>query len=133
MLKNITHNQILHTRNIVMTILTDRSPPHVAAEARVQSVDKTEGFYRLAAHFGFMERPNITEVIRAAGAQGLAIERDRSTYFVGKERIIASAKQDIALWREHLFIFLSKNAENAADFFHLPPDRVYEVSQVVEI
>jgi KUP system potassium uptake protein len=133
MLKNITHNQVLHTRNIVLTILTDRSRPHVSAAERVQIEDKTEGFYRVIAHFGFMESPDITEVIRAAKEAGFGIERDKSTYFVGKERIIAGAKLGIALWREHLFVFLSKNAENAADFFQLPPDRVYEVSHVVEI
>jgi KUP system potassium uptake protein len=133
MLKNITHNQVLHTRNVVLTILTDRSRPHVSAAERVQIEDKTEGFYRVVAHFGFMESPDINEVIRAAKEAGFGIERDKSTYFVGKERIIATAKLGIALWREHLFVFLSKNAENAADFFQLPPDRVYEVSHVVEI
>ena len=61
------------------------------------------------------------------------IDCDRTTFFVGKERIVASAKAGMALWREHLFTFLSKHSENAADFFQLPPDRVYEVSQVVEI
>ena len=51
----------------------------------------------------------------------------------GKERIVVTAKGGMSIWREHIFAFLSKNAENAADFFQLPPDRVYEVSQVVEI
>ncbi|HSI12238.1 MAG: potassium transporter Kup [Verrucomicrobium sp.] len=133
MLKNITHNQILHTRNIILTMLTDRDRPHVPAAERVEIEDKTEGFFRLVAHFGFMETPDIAEVIRAAKAAGLPIERDKCTYFIGKERIIATAKLGIALWREHLFVFLSKNSENAADFFQLPPDRVYEVSHVVEI
>ena len=80
-----------------------------------------------------METPNINEVIRAAGEAGLLIHRDKTTFFVGKERIVVTAKPGMAKWREHLFAFLSKNAENAADFFQLPPDRVYEVSQVVEI
>jgi KUP system potassium uptake protein len=85
------------------------------------------------ASFGFMENPNINEVIRAAGEKGLVIHRDKTTFFVGKERIMVTARAGMAIWREHLFAFLSKNAENAADFFQLPPDRVYEVSQVVEI
>jgi KUP system potassium uptake protein len=67
------------------------------------------------------------------GEKGLAIHRDKTTFFVGKERIVVMAKSGMAPWREHLFAFLSKHSENAADFFQLPPDRVYEVSQVVEI
>jgi KUP system potassium uptake protein len=133
MLKNIKHNQILHTRNVILTIRTDRSRPYVPVEERVQIVDKSEGFFQLFSHFGFMESPAIAEVIRAAGEKKFEIDPAKSTFFIGKERIIASPKHGIALWREHLFIFLSKNAENAADFFRLPPDRVYEVSQVVEI
>ena len=133
LIKNIKHNQILHRQNILLTILTDHSRPYVPAEERAEVTDRTEGFYRIVASFGFMETPHIDEVIRAAGTQGLAIHRDRTTFFVGKERIVVTAKAGMALWREHLFVFLSKHSENAADFFQLPPDRVYEVSQVVEI
>ena len=81
-----------------------------------------------------MENPLIGELIHAAKEKHLLIEPERTTFFVGKEHIIASSKEPgMALWREHLFVFLSKHAENAADFFQLPPERVYEVSQVVEI
>jgi KUP system potassium uptake protein len=133
LVKNIKHNQVVHTRNIILTILTDKGRAHVPVEERVQVEDRTEGFYRLIAKFGFMESPHINEVIRAAAQSGLLIQPERTTFFVGKERIIATDKPGMALWREHLFVFLSKHSENAADFFQLPPERVYEVSQVVEI
>jgi KUP system potassium uptake protein len=133
MLKNIKHNQVLHRQNILLTIITDPNRPHVPAPERVEVSDRTEGFYRIIASFGFMETPHIDEVIRAAGEKGLAIQRDKTTFFVGKERIVVTKKTGMAPWREHLFAFLSKHSENAADFFQLPPDRVYEVSQVVEI
>ncbi|HEX8372612.1 MAG TPA: KUP/HAK/KT family potassium transporter [Chthoniobacterales bacterium] len=133
LVKNIKHNQVVHTRNIFLTILTDKSRAYVPAEERVQVSDRTEGFFRIITRFGFMESPHIDEVIRASKEAGLVIQRERATFFVGKERIVASATPGMALWREHLFVFLSKHSENAADFFQLPPDRVYEVSQVVEI
>ncbi len=133
LVKNIKHNQILHQRNILLTIVTDHSRPHVPPEERIEISDRTEGFFRIMASFGFMETPHIDEVIRAAGVAGLPIQRERTTFFVGKERIVVTAKGGMAPWREHLFVFLSKHSENAADFFQLPPDRVYEVSQVVEI
>jgi KUP system potassium uptake protein len=133
LVKNIKHNQILHQRNILLTMLTDHSQPYVTPAERVQVSDRGEGFYRIVANFGFMETPQIDEVIRAACEAGLPIQRDKTTFFVGKERIVVTKKPGMSPWREHLFAFLSKHAENAADFFHLPPDRVYEVSQVVEI
>jgi KUP system potassium uptake protein len=133
LVKNIKHNQVVHRRNIILTILTDKGRAHVPAEERVVVEDRTEGFFRVIAKFGFGERPHISEVLRAAAQSNLPIQPDKTTFFVGKERIIATAKPGMALWREYLFIFLSKHSENAADFFQLPPDRVYEVSQVVEI
>lgn len=133
LIKNIKHNQILHRQNILLTIQTDHSRPHVPAAERVQVTDRTEGFFRIIASFGFMETPHIDEVIRAAAEAGLVIHRDRTTFFVGKERLVVTSNAGMAIWREHLFVFLSKHSENAADFFQLPPDRVYEVSQVVEI
>ncbi len=133
MIKNIKHNQILHRQNIQLNIIADHSRPYMPPAERVQVADHTEGFFRVIASFGFMETPHIDEVIRAAGEAGLAIHRDRTTFFVGKERIVVTSKAGMATCREHLFVFLSKHSENAADFFQLPPDRVYEVSQVVKI
>ena len=133
LVKNIKHNQILHRQNILLTIVTDPTRPHVPPEERVEVSDRTEGFFRVIASFGFMENPHIDEVIRAAGTEGLIIDPDRTTFFVGKERIVVTDKPGISVSRDHLFAFLSKHSENAADFFHLPPNRVYEVSQVVEI
>jgi KUP system potassium uptake protein len=133
LVKNIKHNQILHLRNIVLTIITDPTRPYVPTAERAEVSDCSEGFYRTVARFGFMESPRITEVLGAMALQGLSVDPERATFFVGKERIIATAKAGMSLWREHLFVVLSKHAENAADFFNLPPDRVYEVSQVVEI
>ena len=133
LIKNIKHNQILHRQNVLMTIVTDPTRPYVPEMERVEISDLTEGFWRVVASFGFMEPPHVDLVIAAAAQKGLAIQRDKTTFFVGKERIEVTSKAGMANWREHLFVFLSKHAENAATFFHLPADRVYEVSQVVEI
>ncbi len=133
LVKNIKHNQVVHRTNVFLTIMTDKDRAYVADTERVIVSDRTEGFFRVVASFGFMESPNIGEVMRAAKEAGLEINPGKTTFFVGKERIVASGKPGMALWREHLFVFLSKHSENAADFFQLPPDRVYEVSQVVEI
>ena len=133
LVKNIKHNQILHQRNILLTIVTDNSRPHVPPSERLKISSCAEDFYRLVASFGFMETPHINDVVRAAEAQGLPINPERTTFFVGRERIVVTGKAGMAEWREHVFVFLSKHSENAADFFQLPPDRVYEISQVVEI
>jgi KUP system potassium uptake protein len=133
LVKNIKHNQILHERNILLTIVTDYSRPHVPPDGRLKIFSCAENFYRVVASFGFMETPSIHEVALAAEAAGLPINLEKTTFFVGRERIVVTGKAGMAQWREHIFVFLSKHSENAADFFQLPPERVYEISQVVEI
>jgi KUP system potassium uptake protein len=39
----------------------------------------------------------------------------------------------MALWRQKLFILLSRNAANATDFFRLPANRVLEIGIQVEL
>jgi len=133
LIKNIKHNQILHQKNILLTISTDSSLPYVSSEQRVTVIDKGEGFYRITAKFGFMESPKIKEVFDCVNQSELAVSIEKTTFFIGKENIVVTEKAGMALWREHLFVLLSKHSENAADYFQLPPNRVYEVSQVVEI
>ena len=106
----------MHQRNALLTIVTDHSRPHVPRDERVQIADRGEGFFRVVASFGFMETPHIGEVIRAAAGAGLPLQADRTTFFVGKERIVVAGKKGMAEWREHLFVLLSKHSENAADF-----------------
>ncbi|MEA3209827.1 MAG: system potassium uptake protein [Chthoniobacter sp.] len=134
LIKNLKHNQILHRQNIVLTIITDANRPYVMPEYRAEVSDRTEGFFRVITRFGFMESPNIEQVIRLAGENGLAIHLDKTTFYVGKERIVVAEMQPgISAWRVHLFAFLSNNAESAVDYLQIRSDRLYEVSQVVEM
>jgi KUP system potassium uptake protein len=128
---NLTHNHVLHERNIVLTITPARIPAVPDAE-KVQIVTLPEGFYQLTATFGFMEVPSIQTIVAEAGKLGLTIDVDRSTFFLGRETLVRSNK-GLSKWREAVFIAMSKNAQNAAQFFRLPSNRTIEIGKQVEI
>jgi KUP system potassium uptake protein len=56
-----------------------------------------------------------------------------TSFFLARQTLIASPKPGMAIWREHLFAWMMRNAESAMDFFKLPPNRVVELGSQVEI
>ena len=132
LLHNLKHNRVLHERNIVLTIMTDRTP-YVAKASRVTIHDLTEGFFRITAHFGFMETPTISEIIASCGINDFVIDEQKTSFFLGRETIICTGKPGMARWREHLFAAMSRHAQRPAEFFKLPVNRVIELGQNVEI
>ena len=80
-----------------------------------------------------METPDIPDTIATLSLNGVPINPDKLTYFLGRETILPTDRPGMALWREHLFAFLSKNAQRATAFFNLPPDKVVEIGIQLEI
>jgi KUP system potassium uptake protein len=68
-----------------------------------------------------------------AGEHGLPLDLKDVSFFLGSERLMATARPGMAIWREKLFILMSRNATNAANFFSLPPDQVVELGTLVEL
>jgi KUP system potassium uptake protein len=94
---------------------------------KIQTEKLGSGFHRLVARFGFMEDPQLATVLTLAKAQGLDLDLEKATFFIGRENLVLAENAALARWRAHLFILLSRNAADATSFFNLPPERVMEV------
>jgi KUP system potassium uptake protein len=132
LMHNLKHNQVLHERVVVMTIQTEEIP-HVAHGARVEVKELTCGFHRVIGRFGFMEDPDVPQIVQACERLGLKLDAERTTFFLSRETIIASPTPGMFMWRERLFAFMSRNAQSATAFFRIPPNRVVELGMQVEI
>ena len=117
---------------IFLTILVAEDP-RVRREDRVEIEELRHGFWRVRARFGFMEEPNVMEVLRLCDGMGLQIKEQEATFFLSRETIIAVKKSGMMLWRERLFALLSRNAQSATTFFRLPAGRVVELGMQVEL
>jgi KUP system potassium uptake protein len=132
LLHNLRHNKVLHTRNILLTVLT-RDIPHVPHGESVEIQTLWKDFYRVVAHYGFMETPDMGAIIKACFAKGLHLRMDQLTFFLGREILIPTKRPGMALWREYLFAFMSKNAERAGSYFNIPPNQVVEIGMQIEL
>jgi KUP system potassium uptake protein len=132
MIHNLAHNKVLHERVVFLTVLTEEIP-HVTTEERVQVKHLGKGFSRITARYGFMQDPDIAEILAASRPHGLDITIEGTTFFLGRETLIATDRPGMALWRERLFAFMSRNALRATAFFKIPPNQVFEVGAQVEL
>ncbi|MGE0528512.1 MAG: potassium transporter Kup, partial [Bdellovibrionales bacterium] len=120
-------------RVIVLSLVT-REIPRVQRAERARVEKFREGFYRVTCFFGFIESPSISEVLDALRLKGLDVPLDEITFFLGRETLIAAAKPGgMALWREHLFSFMTRNAYRATQFFRIPPNQVIEIGSQIEL
>ena len=129
---NLRYNKVLHERVVILTVATAQVP-HVPHADRVQVQPLGHDMFNVRVQYGFMEDPNVPEALLQAQQQGLHLDLDDTTYFLGRETIIVTARRGMAEWREQLFVVMSRNAVRATAFFRLPPERVVELGVQVEV
>lgn len=132
LIHNVKHNKVLHQTMVVLTVLT-KEIPHVRGQDRVFVEKVADDFFRVIAHYGFMDSPNVRDVLERCRLAGLDLRLEDITFFLGRETLIASANPGMAIWRENLFAFMARNAQRATAFFNIPADQVIEVGIQVEL
>jgi KUP system potassium uptake protein len=134
LLHNLKHNKVLHEQTVFLTIVT-HDVPRVPREDRVQLERLVNGFYQLEAWYGFTEQPDIDEILAASRLRyGMHFDVMDTSFFLSRETVIPTSEiTGMALWRDHLFAWMSRNATRATDFFNIPPNRVVELGTHIEI
>jgi len=132
LLQNLKHNKILHEKVVFLSILpTD--VPTVATRERVKVEDMGLGFYRVMAYNGFMQRPNVPEIMKLASDLALPIDEAETTYYLGRVSLFTTGDSKMMRWRKVLFAFMSKNAGSPAAYFGLPANRVVELGAQIQL
>jgi KUP system potassium uptake protein len=132
MLHNLVHNKVLHERIVFLTVhMCDE--PWVPPGSRVQVVPLGHACYQVSVRFGFKDEPNILGVLALCADHGLAFDMMQTSFFIARQTVISTPGGGMAPWREHIFVTMSRNARDAADYYHIPTNRVIELGTQVEI
>lgn len=126
LIHNLEHNRIIHA-TVILLNYSFSEVPRVPNKDKLQIDDLGSGTHQITAFYGFMESPNVPQVLALASGQGLEIDIDKASYFLGREKLIVNANQQMSRWRARIFAFLSRNAYDASAYFEIPEDRVIEV------
>ena len=109
LLHHFKHNKVLHETVVLFTIVTE-GVPEIAKRDRIQLREFSHGFWEVIAHYGFMQTPNVPLALRRAADQGLAIDPESVSYFLGRETLLTTGKTGMAEWRKRIFVYLARNA-----------------------
>jgi len=129
---NLAHNKVLHQQVLFVSVVSEEVPS-VPADGRVAVRELGSGVYWVTARYGFMEEPNVPDVLARLGRHGLQVPPEATTFVLGRETLIVAGHSALPAWRRHLFALLSRNAVSAAAFFRIPPGQVLEVGTQVEL
>ncbi len=132
LMHNLKHNQVLHERNLILTVVF-HDVPWIALEERVQIAPMPAGFWKVQVNYGFMNAPDIPKALDQCRAQGLPINLFETSYFLSRETLVPTRGAGMAHWREVFFAFMSRNAGSVAGFFQLPNNCVIELGTRVQI
>ncbi|MBU6457911.1 MAG: potassium transporter Kup [Bradyrhizobium sp.] len=132
LLHNLKHNKVLHEHNVILTIETAQTPRvDVAGRVRMETISDKFALVRL--RFGFMESPNVPKALVIARKLGWQFDIMATSFFVSRRSLKPSAQSGMPRWQDHLFIALSRSANDATDYFQIPTGRVVEVGTQVTI
>lgn len=132
LMHNLKHNQVLHERNVILTVVFHEVPWIPFAE-RIEMETLAPGFWRVQVNYGFKNTPDIPKALELCKSHGLPINLFETSYFLSRETIVPTHGSGMARWRESLFALMSRNAGSVASFFRLPNNCVIELGTRVQI
>ncbi len=132
LMHNLKHNQVLHERNLILTVVF-HDVPWISFDERVEVTNLAPGFWRVQVNYGFKNTPDIPQALELCKARGLPINLFETSYFLSRETVVPTHGSGMAHWRELLFAFMSRNAGSVAGFFRLPNNCVIELGTRVQI
>lgn len=134
LLHHFKHNKTLHEQVVLLSIGTLEVPDVPPAQRIAKVSELGHGFFSVRAVYGFMQTPNVQEVLMLCARAGLETNLADTSFFLGKETLlIRTGKGKMARWRKVLFAYLSRNARPANAFFQIPPNRVVELGTQIEL
>ncbi|MEP6779160.1 MAG: potassium transporter Kup [Gemmatimonadaceae bacterium] len=136
LLHHLKHNKVLHERVLLFSVKTVEIPETSGSE-RVRLIPLGQGFWRVIATYGFMQSPNVPEILEVVDKMGVRCKQMETSYYMGRERLIPTKGRPddpfkLARWRKKIFSFLARNARSATEFYGIPPNRVVELGTQIE-
>ena len=133
LLHNLKHNKVLHERTLFLSART-ADVPHVDPAKGISLKDLGDGVYLLHVDYGFQDTPDIVQLLAdMERLHEMEFHLMETSFFLARQTIVPARLPGMALWREILFSWMSRNAQAAADYFRIPPNRVVELGTQVEI
>jgi KUP system potassium uptake protein len=120
-------------RSVVALTVSFENVPRVRSKDRIRIQELDNGFWHITVHFGFVEIPDLPDVLSRAKKIGVPV-LDKATYYIERHDVISGKHRNpISRWRVELFSFMSRNSAHAIDRFKIPSDALIEIGRRIEL
>ncbi len=131
LLHYVTQTRALPEKLVLLSVLTTDAP-EVEESQRIDIANMGHGVYRVTARYGFMESPDIPQIMSNLSRRVSDIDLDEVTYYVGRLSLILDSKRTTSRWRRSIFILMFRNSLNGAAYLRIPPSRVMEIGVQIQ-
>jgi KUP system potassium uptake protein len=132
LLHNLKHNKVLHEQNVFVNV-QHHEVPWIGFDRRCDVESLGRDCWQVTLHFGFKNDPDVPEALKLLAGRGVLLDPMETSYFLSRDTVIPTLRGGMALWREKLFANMHRNASGAADYLHLPTNRIVELGTKLEI
>jgi KUP system potassium uptake protein len=132
LLHNLKHNQVLHQKNLIVTVVF-KDIPWVSLRERIEVEEIHPSFWKVTINFGFLDKPNVPDALRLCEGHGLSVPLFEASYFLSRETIVSTPGSGMAGWKEKIFSVMARNSRGVVEFFHLPDNAVVELGTRIQI
>ncbi len=132
LLHHVKANRCLHKTVVLLSILTEDQPT-VPAANRLRLREIGEGVWRATGHYGYMESPDVSDLVSLIKEAGLTIKAQSATYFFSREMVMTGGNTGMWEWEKGLYSFLIRNARPAKDYYNITPSQIIEIGLPVQL
>ncbi len=129
----VQHSHALHETVVAVTLET-ASVPWVTGDHRLGLTQIAPGFWTAHACYGFMERPDLPQLMQQLAVRGCASDPAKLTYFVGSERIVPREDgRGLPRWMEVLFSAMLRNSVHLTDYLRVPREQLVDLGRQISV
>ena len=126
LLHYVNQTRAMYEKLVILSVLTIDAP-EVPEPERIEIEELGHGVCRISARYGFMESPDIPQIMSLAKARGLDINLNEVTYYVGRISLVRDRRRTMPRWRRFLFTFMFRNSLSGSSYLNIPPSKVMEI------
>jgi KUP system potassium uptake protein len=132
LLHHVKANRCLHKIVVLLSIVTEDRPT-VSRAHRLKLREIGEGIWRATGHYGYMESPDVTDLVSLVRDCGLKINPQSATYFFSREMVMSGGNTGMWEWEKSFYSFLIRNARPAKDYYNITPSQIIEIGLPVQL
>ena len=132
LLHHVKANRCLHKIVVLLSIITEEIPT-VPEEEQLALREIGEGIWRATGRYGYMQSPNVGDLLEKARTAGVPINPQSATYFFNREMIITGGNARMWEWQKNLYSLLSRNARPAKDYYQITPSQIIEIGLPLQL